>query len=283
MKRKLAIAAGVVVVLAFAIRLTLPSILVGFGLHPAWEGETHQLPGKRALIVTTSHGVLNEPGETEGPATGVAASELTHPYYDFLEAGMEVDVASIKGGRIPIDPATLGFPVASPEDERFLDDPIFRAKVANSMPIADVDFTRYDAIFLSGGWGAAYDLGTSDVLAQKISEAYYAGSPILGGVCHGPLGFIQARDRDGNLLIAGRQMTGVTDKQVEELGIEMTPLHPESELRRAGVKFESETAFLDIFATHVAVDDEKRFVTGQNQNSSHETAHTMMAILAGRL
>ncbi len=155
MKRKLAIAAGALVVLAFAIRLTLPSILVGFGLHPAWEGETHQLPGKRALIVTTSHGVLNEPGETEGPATGVAASELTHPYYDFLEAGMEVDVASIKGGRIPIDPATLRFPVASPEDERFIDDPIFRAKVANSMPIAEVDFTRYDAIFLSGGWGAA--------------------------------------------------------------------------------------------------------------------------------
>ena len=31
------------------------------------------------------------------------------------------------------------------------------------------------------------------------------------------------RDRDGKLLIAGRKMTGVSDKQVKELGIEETP------------------------------------------------------------
>jgi hypothetical protein len=83
-------------------------------------------------------------------------------------------------------------------------------------------------------------------------------------------------------LIAGRRMTGVTDKQIKELDIEITPLHPETELRKAGVVFESETAFRDIFATHVAVDDEQRFVTGQNQNSGLETAHTMMAILSKR-
>jgi hypothetical protein len=62
----------------------------------------------------------------------------------------------------------------------------------------------------------------------------------------------------------------------------MTPLHPETELRKAGVQFESQTAFRDFFATHVTVDDEKRFVTGQNQNSGHETAQNMMRILAER-
>ena len=53
-------------------------------------------------------------------------------------------------------------------------------------------------------------------------------------------------------------MTGVTDKQVKELGIEITPLHPETELRKAGALFESQTAFRDLFATHVVVDDEQR-------------------------
>ena len=77
-------------------------------------------------------------------------------------------------------------------------------------------------------------------------------------------------------------MTGVTDKQIKELGIEITPLHPESELRKAGVVFESQTKFIDFFATHVSVDKEQRFVTGQNQNSGLEAAHTMMAILANR-
>ena len=77
-------------------------------------------------------------------------------------------------------------------------------------------------------------------------------------------------------------MTGVSDKQVEELNIEITPQHPETELRKAGALYESQTAFRDVFATHVVVDDEKRFVTGQNQNSGLETAHKMMQVVADR-
>ena len=74
-------------------------------------------------------------------------------------------------------------------------------------------------------------------------------------------------------------MTGVTDKQLKELGIFFTPQHPEEELKKAGAIFQSETAFRDVFATLTVVDDEKRFVTGQNQNSGHETAYAMMKIL----
>ncbi len=282
MKKKLLVALGILLFGVVTLGLSLPTIVHRLGLHPTYEGETYDLAGKRALVITTSHGVLNEPGETEGPATGVMASELTHPYYGFLDAGMHVDVASVKGGPIPIDPQSLNFVVRTPEDERYLEDPALQAKVKNSLRIDDVDFTQYDAIFIAGGWGAAYDLGYSDVLGRKVSEAYYAETPILGSVCHGALGFIRAKDRDGNLLVAGRRMTGVSDKQVHELGIDATPQHPETELRKAGVLYESATAFRDMFATHVVVDDERRFVTGQNQNSGHETAHKMMELVAQR-
>lgn len=268
------------VLFAVVFALSLPSILQALGLHPEYHGPTYQLPGKRALVITTSHGVLNIPGETGGKPTGVMASEMTHPYYGFTDAGMQVDIASIKGGQIPVDPQTLGRVVKSPEDDRYLADPILQAKVNNSLLIDDVDFTDYDAIFLSGGWGAAYDLGYSEVLAKKISAAYYAETPIIGSVCHGALGLINALDKDGNKLIAGRRMTGVTDKQIKQLGIEVTPQHPEAELRKAGALFEAQTKLIDFFATHVVVDDERRFVTGQNQNSGHETAHQMMAIIA---
>jgi putative intracellular protease/amidase len=209
------------------------------------------------------------------------ASEMTHPYYRFLDAGMQVDLASVKGGKIPVDPQTLNRILKTPEDDRFLADPAFLAKVENSMRIDDVDFTQYDIIFMSGGWGAAYDLGYSPVLAEKVSEAYYASNePVIGGVCHGVLGLINAKDRDGKPLIAGRRMTGVTDKQIKELGIEITPQHPETELRKAGVVFESNTRFIDFLATLVVVDDEERFVTGQNQNSGRETAHKMLVLIA---
>ena len=102
---------------------------------------------------------------------------------------------------------------------------------------------------------------------------------MIGAICHGPLGLINAKDKNGNILIANRKMTGVTDKQVKELGIQMTPQHPEEELKKAGVIFEAKTGFRDLFANHVVVDEEKRFVTGQNQNSGHEIAQKIMEII----
>ena len=281
--KKLYLGFGVIAGLIAIFLTALPTILHAAGLHPVYEGPTVMLSGKRALIITTSHSVLSEPGENEGPETGVMASEFTHPYYTFLDAGMSVDMASIQGGLIPIDPQTLSYPVSTPEDKRYLNDSIAQAKVQNSLAIVDVDVSQYDIIFISGGWGAAYDLAQNPAMADKVTEAYYGQRvAVIGGVCHGVLGLVNAKDRDGNTLIAGRHMTGVSDKQIEELGIEMTPLHPETELRRAGAIYESQTAFRDIFATHVVVDDEQRFVTGQNQNSGLETAHRMMQVIASR-
>jgi len=281
--KKVLVGLGILLSLLVVVATALPTILHAAGLHPDYEGAQVDLPGKRALIITTSHSVLAAPGDTEGPETGVMASEFTHPYYSFLDAGMDVDMASIQGGQIPIDPQTLSYVIRSPEDERYLNDSVAQTKVRNSLAIADVDISQYDIVFISGGWGAAYDLAQSPVMASKVSEAYYGErTAVIGGVCHGVLGLVNAKDKEGNTLISGRRMTGVTDKQVKELGIEITPLHPETELRKAGALFESQTAFRDLFATHVVVDDEQRFVTGQNQNSGLETAHRMMQVIANR-
>ena len=259
--------------------LLIPKILKFFGLHPDYIGTSYSLPGKKALIIATNQAELNKHGKTGGKATGAFASEITAAYYDFIDASMQVDIASIKGGKIPIEPQSLSYFLKISEDKRFLQDPELKEKVKNSKKITDIDFTTYDIIFLAGGWGAAYDLGYSDELGQKISDAYYTGNSIIGGVCHGPLGLIRAKDKDGNLLIAGRRMTAVTDKQIKQLFITATPQHPEAELRKAGALFESQSKLIDMFATHVVTDDEKRFVTGQNQNSGHETAHKMMGLL----
>jgi len=145
------------------------------------------------------------------------------------------------------------------------------------LKIDDLDFTKYGLVYMAGGWGAAYDLGTSDVLGQKISQAY-AKNIVLGSVCHGALGFLKAQDGNGKPLVQDRKMTAVTDKQVTELGIEVTPMHPERDLRAAGALFESETAFRDMFANHVVVDG--TIVTGQNQNAGAETAQKMMDLVA---
>jgi putative intracellular protease/amidase len=204
---------------------------------------------------------------------------MTVPYYEFLDSGMTVDVASIEGGPIPIEPMSLRWPLATAADRRFKADPAFKAKVAASARIDDLDFASYDLVYLAGGWGASWDLGTSEVLGQKLSEAWAKGIP-LGSVCHGALGFLKAVDKSGERLVKGRHMTAVTDKQVRELGIEITPMHPETELRKAGALFESSTAFKDIFADHVVIDGE--LVTGQNQNAGAEVAQDLMMLHSRR-
>jgi putative intracellular protease/amidase len=270
------LAVGVLVLL---IAISLPSILHFLGLHPDYEGEQYDLKGKKALIVTTSHGVLNKPGETAGPPTGIFASEMTIPYYDFLDANMQVDVASIKGGKVPVDPQSFYYFVSAPEDERFLEDEVYQAKVENSIPVANVDFKEYDLVFFGGGWGAAYDMNDS-IVAAKVSDAYYNSDVIFGSVCHGALAFTEAKDKNGEYLVKGRTMTGVTQQQLKTFGIEYTPYHPELELKKAGAIYKSESKkILEPLNTLTVIDEEKRFVTGQNQNSSHETAHLMMKTL----
>lgn len=259
-----------IAVAALYVWLGLPATLRAFGLHPHYDGPRYTLAGKRALIITTSHATLGATGK----ATGVFASEMTAPYYEFLDASMVVDIASMQGGTIPIEPDSLRWLLLAESDQRFLKDPDFQAKVQASRKIDVVDFTQYDIIFLAGGWGAAYDLGMSPVLGKKMSQAWAAGK-VIGGVCHGPLGLLQATDATGAALVKGKHLTAVTDRQIQQLGITHTPQHPERDLRAAGALYESETAFKDFFATHVVVDG--KLVTGQNQNSGYETAQRMLA------
>ena len=276
--KKMIYAITAILVSVVLIAIFLPSILHSLGLHPEYDGKQYNLEEKKALIVTTSHGVLNKPGETEGKKTGVFASEMTIPYYEFLDANMQVDVASIKGGEIPIDPQSFYYFLKSPQDKRYSEDEEFQQKVKDSIPVSEVDFKDYDVVFFAGGWGAAYDMA-SETVANKVTDAYYHSDVLFGSVCHGALAFTEAKDSTGNYLVAGKAMTGVTQKQLKQLGIEFTPKHPQEELEKAGADYRANHKWLDPLATITVMDEEKRFVTGQNQNSSHETAQLIMQLL----
>jgi putative intracellular protease/amidase len=273
-RSRIFITAGLLLLVGVVLlRFGLPGALHAAGLHPDYERGEFALEGRRILLVATNHDVLGEGGDP----TGVAISEVTEPYYDFLDAGIQVDLASPRGGVIPVDPQTLFWVMSTPSVDRYREDPALQAKLENSIPISEIDISDYDAVCLAGGWGAAYDLGYSEELGEKITEANANGA-VIGGVCHGPLGLLQAKAPDGSPLVAGRRLTAVTDKQVQELGIDVTPQHPERELRAAGAVFESDTAFRDVFATHVVVDE--NLVTGQNQNSGGEAAQRVMELLS---
>ena len=162
-------------------KLASRRLLQQFGIHPRDpEAVPLDMRGTRALCIATNHGVLDI-----GVATGVFASELTVPYYVFLDAGMQVDVASPLGGIIPIDPLSMKELIRTPDDDRMLDDAGFRQKLMRSRPIGELDFAAYDIIYFAGGWGAAFDLGQSEELGAKVSAAAAAGR-VIGGICARP-------------------------------------------------------------------------------------------------
>jgi putative intracellular protease/amidase len=255
--------------------LGLRSVLRALGMHPDDPAPTSiDLTGRRALCIATNHGEL-EPGT----ATGVFCSELSVPYYAFLDAGMEVEVASPAGGLIPIDPLSIKPVLRCAADDRLLADRSLRARLATSPSVAALDVGSFDLVYLAGGWGAAFDFATSTELAAALTEAA-ARDLVIGGVCHGPLGLVEATGPDGRPLVEGRRISAVTDKQVRELKIDATPFHPEAELRRRGARFESATRFRDPFANHWVVDG--NLVTGQNQNAGPMVAREMMRLVADR-
>ena len=259
--------------LAVLIYRYLPTLLQVMGIHRHYTIPDFDLKGRRVLVVCTSHDRMDP---TKNP-TGAFGSEFTVPYYAFINAGMDVDIGSIKGGEIPVQPGSWSWPLASHDDRRFMADKDAMHKLKNSKAISDVDPNDYDVIFMAGGWGAAYDLAQSEELAAVVTKANASGK-ILGSVCHGALGLCSAKGIDGEPLVKGRRVTGVTNNQINTFGIAITPKHPEEELRKLGAIYECQHAWRDPFATHTSIDG--NLITGQNQNSGYETAHRILEKIA---
>jgi hypothetical protein len=55
--------------------------------------------------------------------------ELASPYFVFKDAGFEITVASIKGGEIPVDPASLQGDFKTAEATKFLELCTYRSLV----------------------------------------------------------------------------------------------------------------------------------------------------------
>ena len=102
-------------------------------------------PAKPVLMVMTSHDKLGDTGKP----TGFFLGELTHPLEVFEKAGVPVEFSSIKGGEPPVD----GLELDDPVNARYWNDKDFRAKLAATKKLSEVDAADYSAVFFVGGHG----------------------------------------------------------------------------------------------------------------------------------
>jgi putative intracellular protease/amidase len=201
-----------------------------------------------------------------GKPTGLWLSELTH-FLDVIErAGYAYDLASPKGGKIPIDErrkSLAGQVKSDPVNARYMADKRFRALLETSLPCADVNPNDYVALYLSGGHGTMFDFRQSMELQRLITELYSDQKPV-SGVCHGVSGFIDSVDRDGRRIVKGKAVTGFSNfEDTLDGSKKLMPFLLQDELERSGASYRRN--FIP-FTKRVEVDDQ--LITGQNPQSA---------------
>ena len=215
---------------------------------------------KTVVLVATSASKLGSHD------TGLWLEELASPYYEFLEAGHEIIIASPNGGPVPIDAASMSEGFFTEPAKKFMHDGTAFGKLSHSVKISDLDLEKVDCLFMCGGHGTCTDFINQPSLKNAIETCYNA-KKIVAAVCHGPMCLADCVKEDGSPIVKGLKVTGFTN--TEEEVVQLTGAVPfllEDKLKELGGVYER----ADDWNSKVVVDG--NLVTGQNPQSSEACA-----------
>jgi putative intracellular protease/amidase len=218
---------------------------------------------------------------TTGQPVGFWAAELSHPYYEFLEAGYEVTIASPKGGKVEIDL------VSDPRHPSkmsahdlislgFLSTPELVDLLENTPALETLDVDAFDALVISGGTAPMFTFRDNQNLHTAIRSFYEAGK-LVGALCHGVAALVDATLSDGSYLVSGKTVTGFAN--VEEdfndrvIGTRLMPWRLEDALKERGATYVQAGLFKP-FAIY-----DGRVITGQQQYSGRKVAQLVIEAL----
>jgi putative intracellular protease/amidase len=222
----------------------------------------------RILMVLTSHDQLGDTGRK----TGFWLEEFAAPYFVFRDTGVDLTLASPKGGQPPIDPKSDLPENQTPAMARFKQNPEAQAALAHTLKLADMRAEDFDAIFYVGGHGPMWDLvDNPDSIA--LIESFYNSEKPVAAVCHSPAVFHRVMYK-GDPLVRGKRVTGFTNGEEEAVHLtNVVPFLVEDELKKIGGLYKK-AADWESFAV---VDG--RLVTGQNPASSTAAAQALLDLL----
>lgn len=208
-----------------------------------------------------------------GMRTGMWLGEYTHFYDVITEAGHDVDLASVEGGVVPIDPVSLQPPVIQlgGTNKRYADAG-FMSQLDDTPAIADVDLAGYDGIYLVGGHGTLFDFGRDEV-SRAVAHFANAGK-IVSAVCHGPAGLLGVEVDGGGTLIQGKRVTGYSWAE-EKLArrADAVPFSLEDKLAEEAGDYSTATIPM---TKYVVVDG--TLVTGQNPMSAAGVGEAVLGL-----
>ena len=224
------------------------------------------------LMVLTSHAQLGSTGKK----TGFWLEEFAAPYYAFKDAGASVTLASPAGGQPPLDPKSDAADAQTDATRRFKADTAAQAALADTARLATVSGDAFDAVFYPGGHGPLWDLA-DDRASIKLIETMSAAGKTVAAVCHAPAVFRHALASDGQALVKGRRVTGLTNSEEDAAQLsQIVPFLVQNMLVENGGKYSKGPDW----QPHVVTDG--KLITGQNPASSLPAAQAVLAQLTGR-
>jgi putative intracellular protease/amidase len=220
----------------------------------------------RVLFILTSH--RNVEGREDLP-TGYAFTELAHPYKVFRDAGYGIEFATVQeGGQPCAEPGSVN--LNDPVNSEFHNNEELMNQVKHPKSINQVDSSAYQAVYLVGGFGAAFDFPFCEDIARIIREVYHRGG-YIGAVCHGPMGLVNSE------IVQGKNVTAFTNDEEQQMG--MLPYLPEHQggakscedvLKNLGANFHKAPPMKK------CVQCDERLVTGQNPASAAGVAEKIV-------
>src|SRR5512141_1322246 len=97
----------------------------------------------KIVMVLTSHDQLGNTGRT----TGFWLEEFAAPYFVFRDAGVDLALASPKGGQPPVDPKSDLPENQTPAMARFKQDKKAQEALAHTAKLAEMKSEDFDTIF----------------------------------------------------------------------------------------------------------------------------------------
>lgn len=207
---------------------------------------------------------------------GLWLDELAKPYYIFKERGFNLDICCIDKS-ICIDQASLGSQI-SVDTAAFQNDTEAQTKFQNPLTLDSLindsnKLQSYGCVFLTGGHGCIKDYTNNRILTEILEYVYYTNKGCIGAICHGLLGLLDVKD-NGKYLLKDKFVCGFTDEEEDSLGLlTKLPITVESCLDQRGALLVKAAPF----SPKACVD--ARLATGQNPQSSTETAERVLDVL----
>jgi putative intracellular protease/amidase len=221
----------------------------------------------KIVMVLTSHDQLGNTGRK----TGFWLEEFAAPYFVFRDAGVQLTLASPKGGQPPIDPKSDLPENQTPAMTRFKQDQTAQKALSQTVKLAEVKAEDFDTVFYVGGHGPMWDLAESPVSVALLESFYNSGKPIAL-VCHSP-GVLRHVTYQGAPLVKGKHVTGFTNGEEAEVDLtHVVPFLVEDELMRLGAIFEKVADWQPFSIV------DGRLVTGQNPASSTSAAQALLKL-----